>query len=115
MPILSFCTQIKYQSLPWDFIWVVKQIFRSPKSRFYLVRKSSAIIPIKHMDDALEIALSEKVTTPPPRPRKRKDEEGGEQITSISLEIAMALPLVLRLYQAGEGFALYSYYLAFSK
>jgi hypothetical protein len=35
------------------------------------------IIPIKHMDDVLAIALSDKVTTEPPRP-KRRGEESAE-------------------------------------
>jgi ATP-dependent Lon protease len=36
------------------------------------------IIPVKHMDDVLGIALSEKVTLTPPRPKKRGEEQGEE-------------------------------------
>jgi ATP-dependent Lon protease len=36
------------------------------------------IVPVKHMDEVLEIALSEKVVIKPPRPKKR-NEENQEQ------------------------------------
>jgi ATP-dependent Lon protease len=36
------------------------------------------IIPIKHMDDVLDIALSKQVVNPPPKPRKRGEEQGEE-------------------------------------
>ena len=36
------------------------------------------IIPIKHMDDVLSIALSREVTVKPPRPRKHKSDEGQD-------------------------------------
>ncbi|MDD2920943.1 MAG: endopeptidase La [Anaerolineales bacterium] len=52
----------------------MKDLVELPK----IAKSELKIIPIKHMDDVLEIALSEKATTPPPRPRKRKDEEGEE-------------------------------------
>ncbi len=37
------------------------------------------IVPIKHMDDVLALALSDKVTVEPPRPKKQaRDEQGDE-------------------------------------
>jgi ATP-dependent Lon protease len=36
------------------------------------------IIAIKHMDDVLDIALSKQVVSPPPKPRKRGEEQGEE-------------------------------------
>ncbi|MCZ2121405.1 MAG: hypothetical protein LC108_03975 [Anaerolineales bacterium] len=36
------------------------------------------IIPVKHMDDVLEIALSKHVTIEPPKPKKRNEEAGEE-------------------------------------
>ncbi|MBI3150665.1 MAG: endopeptidase La [Chloroflexi bacterium] len=36
------------------------------------------IIPVKHMDDVLSIALSERVAIEPPRPKKRADENQEE-------------------------------------
>ena len=36
------------------------------------------IVPIKHMDDVLDIALAKQVTNPPPKPRKRNEEQGEE-------------------------------------
>jgi ATP-dependent Lon protease len=36
------------------------------------------IVPIKHMDDVLEIALSRQVVSPPPKPRKRGEEQNEE-------------------------------------
>ncbi|MHB8778564.1 MAG: endopeptidase La [Anaerolineales bacterium] len=37
------------------------------------------IVPVKHMDDVLAIALSNKVTTEPPRPKKHAREENQEE------------------------------------
>jgi ATP-dependent Lon protease len=37
------------------------------------------IIPVRHMDDVLEIALSKDVAAPPPRPRKQPREETSEE------------------------------------
>jgi ATP-dependent Lon protease len=37
------------------------------------------IIPVKHMDEVLGIALSEKVTTAPPRPRKQNRDEAQDE------------------------------------
>jgi ATP-dependent Lon protease len=42
------------------------------------VRDDLKIIPIRHMDQVLEIALAEKPSVEPPKPR-RKPEEAGEQ------------------------------------
>ncbi|MBL8103323.1 MAG: endopeptidase La [Anaerolineales bacterium] len=36
------------------------------------------IIPVKHMDDVLSIALSEKAAIEPPRPRKRNEEQSED-------------------------------------
>jgi ATP-dependent Lon protease len=36
------------------------------------------IIPVKHMDDVLKIALSSEVTVEPPKPKKIKVEESEE-------------------------------------
>ena len=36
------------------------------------------ILPVKHMDDVLGIALSDKVTNPPPKPKKQPRDEGLE-------------------------------------
>ncbi len=44
------------------------------------VRTDLEIVPVTHMDQVLEVALSPEVAVEPPRPRSRKDEqEGGEQ------------------------------------
>ncbi len=37
------------------------------------------IVPIKHMDDVLDIALAKQVTNPPPKPRKRPSDDQGEE------------------------------------
>jgi predicted ATP-dependent protease len=37
------------------------------------------IIPIKHMDDVLAIALSKEVTVEPPRPKKRGNEDNQDE------------------------------------
>ncbi len=36
------------------------------------------IVPIKHMDDVLDFALSKQVVNPPPKPRKRGEEQSEE-------------------------------------
>jgi ATP-dependent Lon protease len=36
------------------------------------------IIPVKHMDDVLALALSKEVTVEPPRPKKRNDEQSED-------------------------------------
>ena len=36
------------------------------------------VIPVRHMDDVLEIALSKEVTVAPPRPKKRGEETTEE-------------------------------------
>ncbi len=53
----------------------MKDLVELPK----IAKSELKIIPIRHMDDVLEIALSEKVTAAPPRPRKRKDEEREDE------------------------------------
>jgi len=37
------------------------------------------IIPVKHLDDVLKIALSPDVVIEPPRPRRQRNEEQGEE------------------------------------
>jgi len=37
------------------------------------------ILPVKHMDDVLKIALSSEVVGQPPKPKKQKNEEGEEE------------------------------------
>jgi ATP-dependent Lon protease len=37
------------------------------------------IVPIKHMDDVLAIALSDKVTVKPPKPKKQLKDEGQDE------------------------------------
>ena len=49
----------------------MKDLVELPKT----ARSELKIIPIKHMDDVLAIALSKEVTVEPPRPRKRKEED----------------------------------------
>ena len=48
----------------------MKDLVELPKT----AKTELKIIPIKHMDDVLAIALSDKVTTEPPRPRKRAED-----------------------------------------
>jgi len=51
----------------------MKDLFEVPKT----VRTEMKIIPVTHMDQVLDVALSSDVTVQPPRPRRRP-EEGGE-------------------------------------
>ena len=52
----------------------MKDLVELPKT----AKSELKIIPIKHMDDVLAIALSDKVTVEPPRPRKRGDESAED-------------------------------------
>ena len=52
----------------------MKDLVELPK----IAKTELKIIPIKHMDDVLAIALSDKVTTEPPRPKKRGEENQEE-------------------------------------
>ncbi|MEK6751348.1 MAG: endopeptidase La [Chloroflexota bacterium] len=52
----------------------MKDLVELPKT----ARTELKIIPIKHMDDVLAIALSDKVTVEPPRPKKRGEENAEE-------------------------------------
>jgi len=52
----------------------MKDLVELPKT----AKSELKIIPIKHMDDVLAIALSDKVTVEPPRPRKRGDESADD-------------------------------------
>jgi ATP-dependent Lon protease len=49
----------------------VKDMVDVPKQ----VQKDLKIVPVAHMDQVLEIALSSEVTIEPPRPRKPAREE----------------------------------------
>ena len=42
------------------------------------VQKDLKILPVNHMDQVLEIALSKKAIIEPPKPRQKKDEQDGE-------------------------------------
>jgi len=42
------------------------------------VQKDLKIVPVTHMDQVLEIALSPEVVSEPPRPRSKKDEREEE-------------------------------------
>ena len=53
----------------------MKDLVELPKT----ARSELKIIPIKHMDDVLAIALSKEVTVEPPRPRKRGGEDSQEE------------------------------------
>ena len=53
----------------------MKDLMELPKT----ARSELKIIPIKHMDDVLAIALSDKVTVEPPRPKKHAREESQEE------------------------------------
>lgn len=52
----------------------MKDLVELPKT----AKTELKIIPIKHMDDVLAIALSDKVTVEPPRPKRRSDETNDE-------------------------------------
>ena len=49
----------------------MKDLVELPKT----ARSELKIIPIKHMDDVLAIALSKEVTVEPPRPKKHARDE----------------------------------------
>lgn len=53
----------------------LKDLVELPKT----ARAELKIIPVKHLDDVLRIALSPNVTVEPPRPRKQKTEEAEEE------------------------------------
>ena len=42
------------------------------------VQKDLKIVPVGHMDQVLEIALSKDVVSEPPKPRQKKDEQEGD-------------------------------------
>ncbi|MBI5822556.1 MAG: endopeptidase La [Chloroflexi bacterium] len=52
----------------------LKDLVELPKT----AKSELKIIPVKHMDDVLSIALSEKVTIEPPRPKRRAEETGED-------------------------------------
>jgi ATP-dependent Lon protease len=49
----------------------MKDLVDLPKT----ARSELKIIPIKHMDDVLALALSKEVAVTPPRPKKRENSE----------------------------------------
>jgi ATP-dependent Lon protease len=53
----------------------MKDLIELPKT----ARSELKIIPIKHMDDVLAIALSKEVTVEPPRPKKRGGDESQDE------------------------------------
>lgn len=53
----------------------MKDLVELPKT----ARSELKIIPIKHMDDVLAIALSKEVTVEPPRPKKRGGDDSQEE------------------------------------
>ena len=53
----------------------MKDLVELPKT----AKSELKIIPIKHMDDVLAIALSDKVTVEPPRPKRRGGEDSQEE------------------------------------
>jgi ATP-dependent Lon protease len=53
----------------------MKDLVELPKT----ARSELKIIPIRHMDDVLAIALSREVTVEPPRPKKRGGEDSQEE------------------------------------
>jgi ATP-dependent Lon protease len=53
----------------------MKDLIELPKT----ARSELKIIPIKHMDDVLAIALSDKVTVEPPRPKKHSRDDSQEE------------------------------------
>lgn len=53
----------------------LKDLVDMPKT----AKSELKIVPVKHMDDVLSIALSDKVTVEPPRPKKPAREENQEE------------------------------------
>ncbi len=53
----------------------LKDLVDLPKA----ARTELKIVPVKHMDDVLKIALSPEVKVEPPRPRKQKSEEAEDE------------------------------------
>ncbi len=53
----------------------IKDLVDVPKQ----VQKDLKIIPVNHMDQVLEIALSKEVVSEPPKPRSNKKEEPPEE------------------------------------
>jgi ATP-dependent Lon protease len=50
----------------------MKDLHDVPKT----VRTELKIVPVKHMDQVIDVALTREATTEPPRPRKRADDSG---------------------------------------
>jgi ATP-dependent Lon protease len=53
----------------------MKDLVELPKT----AKSELKIIPVKHMDEVLQIALASKAVIEPPRPRKQKGEEQQEE------------------------------------
>jgi ATP-dependent Lon protease len=54
----------------------MKDLFDVPKA----VRSELKIVPVKHMDQVLELALRREAVSPPPRPRKRTEDGGDDSL-----------------------------------
>ena len=52
----------------------MKDLVELPKT----VKSEMKIVPVKHMDDVLDIALGKQKVIDPPKPRKRQDDQGEE-------------------------------------
>jgi len=52
----------------------MKDLVELPKT----TKSEMKIVPVKHMDDVLDIALGKQKVIEPPKPRKRQDEQGEE-------------------------------------
>ncbi|MCB0120301.1 MAG: endopeptidase La, partial [Anaerolineales bacterium] len=52
----------------------MKDLVELPKT----AKSELKIVPIKHMDNVLDIALGKQKVIDPPKPRKRADEQGEE-------------------------------------
>jgi ATP-dependent Lon protease len=55
-----------------------KDLSELPKT----ARSELKIVLVKHMDEVLEVALSDEVIQPPPRPRKSNREDNQEESAS---------------------------------
>jgi ATP-dependent Lon protease len=52
----------------------LKDLYEVPKT----VRSEMKIIPVTHMDQVVELAISPEAVIAPPKPRKRTNEENSE-------------------------------------
>ncbi|MDX1377887.1 MAG: endopeptidase La, partial [Anaerolineales bacterium] len=54
----------------------LKDLIDLPKT----AKAEMKFIPVKHLDEVLKVALSSKVTSPPPKPKKQKNEENEDDL-----------------------------------